>query len=88
MGLGRDRLFDKRPNQSKQKVPPKGVGGGSLGEGEGVWQGSVQKSFPSLRLSPSTLESSVKSCPVGPGLHPSFDASFLLAVVRNVMKFY
>lgn len=26
-------------------------------------------------LSPSTLESSVKSWPVGPELHPSFDAS-------------
>jgi len=47
MGLGRHRSFDKRPNQSKQKVAPKGVGG-TLGEGEGVCQGSVQKFFPSL----------------------------------------
>jgi hypothetical protein len=49
MGLGRDRSFDKRdPISQSKRSPPKGVGGGATGGGEGVCQGSVQKFFPSL----------------------------------------
>jgi hypothetical protein len=57
------------------------------GEGEGGKCGlQIFRYFPPENNDFNTLELSVKSCLVGPGFHPSFDASS--PVVRKVMIFY